>query len=107
MSKSDRANNEEKLIARWERKLERLGLGVLEPLCPSEQFTRLRPRALDKCKWYEMPDDAEPSAYRECIQKALKKLPYRERNIVMLHDGIGGDMHCYTFEEIGHIFFFF
>jgi len=104
MKKNDRAHNEEKLIARWERKLERLGLGVLEPLCPSEQFTRLRPRTVDKYKWYEMQDDTESSVYREYIQSALKKLPYRERQIVMLHDGIGDDMQHYTFKELGHIF---
>jgi len=103
MSKS-RAKKEEQLFARWEKKLERLGLGVLEPLCMSELFSRLCPRELDKCKWYEMQDDAELSAYRECLHRAVKKLPYRERNIVILHTGIGNDIHCYTFGEIGYIF---
>ena len=104
MSKRSKTNNEEKLIARWERKLARLGLGILDPLDSSEQFTRLRPRNVDKCKWYEAFDDADQSAYRECLRRALKKLPYRERHVVILHDGIGGDRHCYTLGEIGHIF---
>ena len=103
MTKVSRTNSEEKLIARWEKKLERLGLGILEPLDSSEHI-RLHPRKVDKCKWYEIPDDAEVSAYRECIQRALKKLSYRERHIVLLHDGIGDDIYCYTLAEIGCIF---
>ena len=104
MSKATRPNNDEKLIARWEKKLESLGLGVLEPLCSSGQFTRLRPRKFDKYQWYDTIDDTDLSAYRECLRRALKRLPLRERNIVILHDGIGDDIHCYTFAEIGHIF---
>ena len=104
MSKRSKINSEEKLFARWEKKLERLGLGVLEPLCPSEQFSRLCPRRLDKCRWYEEQDNDELSAYRECLRRAIKKLSYRERHIVILHDGIGDDKHCYTFGEIGYIF---
>jgi len=104
MSKANRRNSEEKLIARWEQKLERLGLGVLEPLCSSEEFARLHPRKLDKCQWYDTIDDTDLSAYRKCLHRALKKLPYREQNIVILHIGIGDDIHCYTFAEIGYIF---
>ena len=51
-----------------------------------------------------MQDGAELSAYRAYLHRAVKKLPYRERNIVILHTGIGNDIHCYTFEEIGYIF---
>ena len=104
MSKANRRNSEEKLIARWEKKLERLGLGVVEPLCPSKQFTRLRPRKLDNSQWYDTFDEADLSAWRECLHKALKRLPYRERHIVILRNGMGDDIHCYTFAEIGYIF---
>jgi len=104
MSKVNQPNNEEKLIARWEQKLKRLGLGVLEPLCSSEEFAPLCHRKLDKSAWYETIDDTDLSAYRECLRRALKKLPYRERHIVILHNGMGDDIHCYTFREIGYIF---
>jgi hypothetical protein len=94
----------EKLIIRWERKLERLGLGVLPPLCRSEGFTRLHCGKLDKCKWYEPFENTDQMEYEtKCLHRAIRKLSYRERIIVMLHCGIE-EQHCYTFSDIAKIF---
>lgn len=38
------------------------------------------------------------------IERALKRLSYREREIVKLRFGLGADKHAYTLEECGHIF---
>ena len=103
MSPRVRTQNTDELIARWERKLERLHLGVPPLLCQSELFTRLYPRKVDKCKWYELPDDAELSEHFEQLHRVLKRLSYRERRIISLYYGIE-DGYSYTFQDIGRIF---
>ncbi|WP_460184881.1 sigma-70 family RNA polymerase sigma factor [Thermopirellula anaerolimosa] len=40
---------------------------------------------------------------REKLNKVLKTLSYREREIIKLRYGLG-DGYCYTLEEVGHIF---
>ena len=40
---------------------------------------------------------------RQRIQKVLKSLSYREREIIKLRYGLG-DGYSYTLEEVGHIF---
>jgi hypothetical protein len=102
--KKSEAQDTEKLVSQWERKLKRFGLGVLPPLGRSEGFTRLHGDKLDKCKWHESFENIDQMEYEmECFQRALKKLSYRERTIVMLHCGIE-DKYCYTFNDIGKIF---
>lgn len=98
------AQDMEKLIKRWERKLERLGLGVLPPLGQSDGFTRLHCGKLDKCRWYEPFENADLMEHEaECFQKALRRLSCRERTIVRLHCGIE-EKHCYSFRDLGKIF---
>ena len=45
----------------------------------------------------------ENALLKERIKEALSVLNYREREIVKLRTGLG-DGHCYTLEEVGHIF---
>ena len=104
MSPKTRTQDTDKLIARWERKLERFHLGEPALLCQNELFTRLCPRKLDKCKWYEpFVSDLELSEEIGLLRGALQRLSYRERSIVSLYCGIE-DKYSYSFTEIGHIF---
>ncbi|MGB9689744.1 sigma-70 family RNA polymerase sigma factor [Thermogutta sp.] len=48
-------------------------------------------------------DGATLDMLREKINKVLKTLSYREREIIKLRYGLG-DGYCYTLEEVGHIF---
>ena len=41
---------------------------------------------------------------REAIGKVLKKLSYREREVLKLRFGLGEDGFAYTYKEVGHIF---
>jgi RNA polymerase sigma factor (sigma-70 family) len=43
------------------------------------------------------------AALREAISTMLRKLSYREREIIKLRYGLG-DGYTYTLEEVGHIF---
>ncbi len=47
--------------------------------------------------------DATAEQLRGEINKVLKTLPYREREIIKLRYGLG-DGHSYTLQEVGHIF---
>ena len=38
------------------------------------------------------------------IDKALKKLSHREREIIKLRYGVGGDGYSYSLEEVAHVF---
>ena len=104
MSPKTKTQDTDKLVARWERKLERLHLGEPALLCQNELFTRLCPRKLDKCKWYEScTSDAELSEEISLLRGVLQRLSYRERSIVSLYCGIGNE-YCYSFTDIGHLF---
>ncbi len=48
-------------------------------------------------------NEEELEKLRESMERALKTLTYREREIIKLRYGLG-DGHVYTFEEIRHIF---
>lgn len=48
-------------------------------------------------------DGATHDMLREKINKVLRTLSYREREIIKLRYGLG-DGYCYTLEEVGHIF---
>lgn len=48
-------------------------------------------------------DGATLEMLRDKINKVLKTLSYREREIIKLRYGLG-DGYCYTLEEVGHIF---
>lgn len=54
-------------------------------------------------KVLELPVDAEvPLVSDDAMDKALGALTYREREVIKLHWGIGGEI--YTLEQIGEIF---
>ena len=40
----------------------------------------------------------------KAIEKAIAKLSYREREIIKMRFGLGGDRTTYTLEEVGHVF---
>lgn len=48
-------------------------------------------------------DEITRSALRECLEKALQRLPFREREIVRLRYGFV-DGYCYTLEDVGCYF---
>lgn len=91
-----------------------------EELFPLDQYQSVLPRgikpvafcALSDRKERHLPDkscqsDPEEMTQQEIlrarINKILKSLPYREREIIKLRFGIGSGYE-YTLEEVGHIF---